>query len=325
MRALRYSYCGALAAVILQICFGVYAFAQKQTIQIVANTHTSSPTTQRDTSTVHDRSHDVTGLHQTSTITVTVRVPTSLDSARLILHRLRSALGSDSPDDRPDMQDELAATSNIDIAETIAASLIQETKFDNEDLKKIDRSNIIIGNQSRQNKLHLTSGNALFTPNRDITVLTEIGEIDIARGSTVFIMKSASGLVSVYDLHDTGNSKVVIRAGNNRLKLSPGMQITLCNSLDQFKQANLGYLIPHRKLQREVLSAGLNVYSGGFSIQCAIVRIQPLRNRLLSADKSNYKETNRLLKDFVILRDLSQGSPPFEIPNKVTPTKISQR
>ncbi len=299
------------------------AFADNKSITI----HTTTPARAPIRHTPVERGHTV---HRASIGIATLHVytkVTDLKSDSLFRHLLRQAVGADSPDSNPDAQQRTAAELNLDINETMTASLIRKDKFDLDqmaDIEDINEGHIVLGNLTKDNIFHLSSGNALFLPKRDIIVLTDLGEIHISAGSMVGILKPAPDIVSIYDLEDGGGKKVSIKVDNELLTLSPGKHMVLSKQVDEFEKVNPAHRIAYRRLEHKTLPDGIHVYTTEFSISSAVLHIKPLQNILLSDDKEDRKLTSRILKNFVILEDVFGGTEPYKMPASiVAPVKIS--
>jgi hypothetical protein len=278
-------------------------------------------------------------VHNVSTVTTTVRFPvrvdTRLDGTSTEVHDqqrtdsivrklLGSAPGSDSPDGTPGVESERAAASNLNLYEVIAASFIRSHQFDKERLKDLDTTEVVMGPQSHQNVFHLTHGNVLFAPKRDIEVLTDLGNIHIAAGSVVCVMKPTDGTVSIYDLDDSGKKRVAIQLANELLTLVPGKQLIITNQqAKQFSEVNPSPHIHFRKAVQTTTQSGLKVHTVEFSIPAAILTLKPLRKMLLSGDPADRKLTNRLIKTVVILEDLFTDSEPYRMCETPLVNKIS--
>lgn len=255
--------------------------------------------------------------HRSSVTVATLHLYGKVDDIRVdgaLRHLLKSAFNPDSPFDTPDVENLTAATVNLDIAENLAASLIQQAKFDDQQLKLLDQSYITIGNLSRQNILHMTKGNAIFAPEKNIIVLTDLAEIHIGSGSVVCLLKPAADIISVYDLHDSAKKKVYIKSKESIIRLSPGKQITLCQDAPEFEKVNPARRIAYRSLKKSTWQSRLTVYSTEFSVPSAILHIKPLQTILLSQDKKDKRFTDKLLKDYIIRENITEPSEPYKMP-----------
>jgi hypothetical protein len=304
------------------------------------STAARAATVSRDVSNRRDERtpQNVSVLHNVSTITTTVRIPVRIDSkgnldssqgtrdqrqSDLLAKLLSSAPSSDSPNSTPGIDAERAANSNLNLYEVIAASFIRGHQFDQESLKNLDTTEVVLGPQSHQNVFHLSQGNVLFAPKKDIEVLTNLGSIHIGAGSVVCVMKPSQETVSVYDLDDGANKKVTIHLADELLTLSPGKQLVVTNQSKQFSEVNPSPRIHYRKATRTTMASGLHVHSAQFSIPAAVLTIKPLRSMLLSNDIHDRKLTNRLLKDVVILEDLFNDPEPYRMCENPLMNKIS--
>ncbi len=299
----------------------------------VTSTKVVSKPTSTGTKEIGDRRTDATGLHKSSIPIATLHVYTKTDEMRndgmlRELFKLQSAVSADNPFSAAGIENERAGDINLAIAENLAASVIRKHSFDTEELDDLDKEYIVLGPNSHQNFFDLTSGNALFEPKKNIIVSTNLGEISIGAGSIVCILKPEPGVVSIYDLHDASGKNVCIKIGTEILTLSPGKQITLSNQTKEeleFEKITPARRIAYRKLQQSSLQSGTKVYSSEFSIPSAMLHIKPLQMMLLSDNKDDRKIADELIKDFVILDDLSAGSEQYKMPTKPEFTKISTK
>ncbi len=267
--------------------------------------------------------------HRASTGVATLHVYTKASDLRsdsLTRHLLKSAFGADSPDSNPDGQDRSAANLDLDVNETLIANLFRQHNFDPEQLLDIDKGNIVLGNLTRGNLFHLSMGNAPFIPKKDIVVQTDLAEIHVGAGSMVGVLKPGPGVVSIYDLEDTGNKKVSVKVGNESINLSPGKHLILSKEAGEFEKINPARRIAYRRPESKTLKCGLYAYTTEFSIASAVLHVKPLQNILLSDDPEDKKIAGRLLKDFVILGDVYSNTEPYKMPASiVTPLKISNK
>ena len=127
---------------------------------------------------------------------------------------------------------------NTGAEESIPASRIKEDCFNASQLEHIDVSNVISGPMSQDNLFHLSTGNALFTPKKDISVMTALAKVNIGSGSAVCILKPEPGVISIYNLHAGAGNKVSIEIGQKSFALAPGMQATVCYQVCNFESIN---------------------------------------------------------------------------------------
>lgn len=268
-------------------------------------------------------------IHRSSITIATLRGYTKVSDLKndsLIRRLLRDAFGADSPDSNPDAEERTAANLNLDVNETLTASLIRENKFDLEQMEDFEKENIILGNLTRDNIFHLSKGNALFIPRKDIIVMTDLAEVHIGADSIVGVLKPNVGVVSIYDLEDAGNKKVSVKVGSETIKLSPGKHLILSKGADEFEKINPAHRIAFRRLETKTLPSGIHAYTTEFSISSAVLHMKPLQNILLSNNPEDRKIAARLIKNFVILEDVYGDNEPYKMPASiVTPVKISNK
>ncbi len=205
------------------------------------------------------------------------------------------------------------SAANAGTEETIPASLIKEDSFDANQLDSIDLTHVIPGPLSQENLFHLSSGNALFTPKKDIAVLTALGKVNIGAGSIVCILKPEPGAISIYNLHAGNNNKVNIEIGQKSFALAPGMQATICYQVCEFGNINPAKRIAYRNLRERDLPAGIRLYSAEFSIPSAMSHIRPLQILLASNSKEDIKLADQLVKDSIVLDDLYNTAEPYSV------------
>ncbi len=261
-----------------------------------------------------NRRKGVSGLHQTSTFTATIR-PIQHILDQLLTHQLKdeSAPVSDSPDNTPDGNDNgQAARSNLNLVEQVGASLIRQCRFDRELLGKMELIDCATGPQSGGNIFDLASGNVIFAPCDDVNVLFGLGEMKIAAGSMVCIMKPNSNVVAIYDLDDRSDKRVRIKTASETIVLWPGRQVVLTDQPGKFDTINPGRRISYRGLRQRVIKETVTVYSAEFSISAAVLTIKPLSEMLFSDQKADLKSIGQILKDKVILDDVISNNDPFK-------------
>lgn len=267
------------------------------------------------------------GIHHASTTVATLRVYTKasdLKTDNIIRHELKSAFSADNPDSNPDVENEAAAL-NLNINETMIANLFRQEKFDLDQLDDMDKGNVLLGNLTRDNIVHLAKGNALFQPPKDITVITDIANIKIAGGSLVGVLRPNDDTVAVYDLEDPGANKVKVQFGKESLSLIPGKSVVVSKQPGDFEKITPARRIAYRSLASGKTESGLYVHTSDFSISSAILHMKPLQNILLSEEPEDKKIASRLLKNFVILQDVCTASEPYKMPVKHggSPLRIS--
>jgi len=204
-------------------------------------------------------------------------------------------------------------TVNTGSEEVIATSLIREDNFESDKLESIDLRHVGCGSLSQENTFHLTHGNALFTPKKDIVVLTAFGKIHIGSGSVVCILKPEAGVVSIYNLHSGNGKKVSLEIGQQSFALFPSVQATLCYQICDFASINPAKRIAYRNLKAKDLSSGMRLYSAEFSIPSAIEHIGTLRNMFSSNNKEDQKIADQIIKDYVIFEQLCDAGESYAV------------
>ena len=207
--------------------------------------------------------------------------------------------------------------------EGIAVSVIKQDNFDAEKLIAIDLSHVGCGPLSQENIFHLTCGNALFNPKKDIVVLTALAKISVASGSAVCVLKPEAGVISVYNLHSGNGKKVSVEIGGQAFVLSPGVHVTICYEGSDFATINPARRIAYRNLHAKDLPHGIRLYSTEFSIPSAIAHITPLQTMLSSNNKDEQKLAEQLLKNSVILDYVCDSDQPYTVAAEPQPRQLS--
>jgi len=210
-----------------------------------------------------------------------------------------------------------------DKGEGISISVIRQNDFDLDKLDSLDLSKVGCGPLSQRNTFHLTSGNALFNPKKDIIVLTNLAKISIGGGSAVCIFKPEAGVVSIYNLHCGGEKKVIVNVGAQAFKLSPGMQVTACYKSIAFDTIKPAAQIAYRNLNKRDLGQGICIYKAEFSIPSAIAHINSLKTMLSSRNKDEQKLADQLVKNSIVLDYMSDSNETYSLASKAKSTQVA--
>jgi hypothetical protein len=171
---------------------------------------------------------------------------------------------------------------------------------------------IVTGSGTSNNFFNLDVGNVVFRPTNNIVVGTHEGTVDISSGSIVFVMETGHD-VAVYNLHDTHAGGVKVNVGGKQITVSPGTSVVLTRQdKADFSKVNPGVTIGHRNPVPVAMGEGVKAYYSEFSITSALYTVAPLRQMLASKSSGDRKAAQRMLKNAVILSELSKSSSPFK-------------
>jgi hypothetical protein len=171
---------------------------------------------------------------------------------------------------------------------------------------------IVTGSGTGKNFFNLDVGNVVFRPTNNIVVGTHEGTVDISSGSIVFVMETGHD-VAVYNLHDTHAGGVKVNVGGKQITVSPGTSVVLTRQdKADFSKVNPGVTIGHRNPVPVPMGDGIKAYYSEFSITSALYTVAPLRQMLASKSSGDRKAAHRMLKNAVILSELSKSTSPFK-------------
>jgi hypothetical protein len=171
---------------------------------------------------------------------------------------------------------------------------------------------VITGSGTSNNYFNLDVGNVVFRPTNDIVVGTHEGNVSIASGSIVFVMETGHD-VAVYNLHDTKSGGVKISMGGKQVTVHPGTSVVLTRQdKADFSKVNPGVRIGHRNPVPVSMGEGVKAYYSEFSITSALYTVAPLKQMLASKSPADRKAAEHMLKNAVILSELSKSTSPFK-------------
>ncbi len=180
--------------------------------------------------------------------------------------------------------------------------------FDGAYVSQLTSHGIQSGSLTEGSHFDLNKGNILFSPNHDITVGTHEGIVHIAANSLVFVMETGND-VAVYNLHDDKKGGVTVHFGEKFITLTPGKQAVLTRkNTRELDSVNPGFGVGYRNPVWQEVSDGVTACVTEFSIPSAVVKIQPLRQLLLSKDPKARKIADSMLHDAVILFQVTSSS-----------------
>jgi hypothetical protein len=149
----------------------------------------------------------------------------------------------------------------------------------------------------------LSTGSTLVSADHAMTIETPFGQVKLAAGSVVLTVLNKDGL-AIYNVHDAHRDDVhVIVDGHSMpVPISHHLMITSGKS---YEDVNPIENITHRDMKSDALKGGLNVFRSQFSISSAISGVSALHDMLHSADPTERKMINRLVKDAAVLMQTS--------------------
>ncbi len=157
----------------------------------------------------------------------------------------------------------------------------------------------------------LSRGRTLFTPERDMEVVTPFGKLAIDADSVVLVSLSSNGL-AIYNLHDESKKSVRFTSANHTIALAPSQHITLSTHQHrEFGHANHIPSISHKSLTTHCLSNGYKLYQSQFSITSAFDGVRPVSELLKSENSEAVKLSRRLLKTCVVVETLARSQEPY--------------
>jgi len=212
----------------------------------------------------------------------------------------------------------------VPISQVIVATEVETDNFDSAFVSALTSQSpgTQIGSQTAGNYMELDMGTLLFAPKHDIVVKLVEGFLFIGAGSHVLVFESGMdrtgadphrGESAVYDLHDLYKGAVRVVANKKEIVLTPGKQVVLTKKLDaKFEDVNPGLKIAYRNVRSEDVGGGIKAFAADFSIPSAMTRVDPLRRYLASKQGKNRAVANQLLKNAVLMANMSGSSEPYK-------------
>jgi hypothetical protein len=177
--------------------------------------------------------------------------------------------------------------------------------FNANQLKGLINQGVKLGSKSSGNFLDLVSGNILIMPEADTKVQTHAGIIDIPKGAIALVVDTDES-VTVYDLHDSQARSIKVTVNNKDFVLSPGKELLLTNDKTaSFESLDPDGSIGHRNIQSKNIDENTKSYICDFSITSSLMNNPNMHSLLISSDKSERKAASKLIKNAVILADLT--------------------
>lgn len=179
--------------------------------------------------------------------------------------------------------------------------------FSPETLATLEAAGVKFGESSKGNFLDLIKGYVLFLPQKEIKVQTREGLVTVPAGAACWIMETGAD-VAIFDFHDSQRTGPVrVEANNKPFVLAPGMQVLLTrNSKESFNQLNpANGAIGYRNLRQGDVGNGIKAFICDFAIPHGVNNVEVIRKLLHSKDQTHQKSVNRMLKNALILADLT--------------------
>ena len=214
-----------------------------------------------------------------------------------------------------DLTGQLATTTNLNVgtetSEQIQVGIPGVASSGNTTVAELQNQGAHIGVGSTESFVILNQGNILFQPNHDITVQVQEGHVFIPDGAVAFVIETGHD-VAVFDMHDGKKGPVRVRAGKQMITLSPGKQLVLTRQLEaDFDAINPEKLIAHRNVQTVAITEGIRIYSADFSLPSMMMNVSPIKRMLASDNPAERRQARKLLKNAVVLAQLSGQKGPY--------------
>lgn len=147
----------------------------------------------------------------------------------------------------------------------------------------------------------LSGMSRLFAPSQTTDVKTEFGTVTVHPGAIVVIAGTDKAAV-VYNLHEAKTGDVVVNAGTRHIPVRMGEHTAVTDSsVRMYTGINPPTGVTHREIERGDLGNGFAVFSSEFSIVSALNNLKAVSALKNSANPSERRLYQRLLKDAAIL------------------------
>lgn len=197
----------------------------------------------------------------------------------------------------------LAQPRSLPHIKAIPGATIHRSNFDSEEVSRLAKEGILIGSNSFGQQINLISGNVLISPDKDTIISAAGAEIQLAAGSSAFIVNNTDGL-TIYDLHQTRAKQIAIKFAGNKFIVEPGQLLILTkhNVVDFQTLKTNCRRVPYTNAKSAVSAeAPMNIFLGQFSLIAALVNIAPLKHVIQSNNIQDKKLLDRLVRDAVML------------------------
>jgi len=208
--------------------------------------------------------------------------------------------------------EELVRKARVGSRMLINGQTTYKSSFSKEDIARLAEDGIVLLGDTSGNSFGLEQGNMVFAPAQDIVVHAGESTVIVPAGAVVFVMKTADDL-AVFDLHQRKESAVHIVADKKLITLDPGRLVVLSKqSVRDFERTVGPYRwIGYRNPREEDINSELKAFGMDFSIPSAITNVIPLKNMLASDNRLDRVTIEKVLKNSVLLGELTNGAGPF--------------
>ena len=139
------------------------------------------------------------------------------------------------------------------------------------DLGALMNQGIDVSRGPSDGSLVLRNGNVLFIAREPVTVITDLGKIQINPGNIVFVM-AESGKVTAFNMHDEFHNSPIVSIGEKSSEFGLGQEIMLSVGHASFDEK-----IAHRQDELLYKDGGVELQSAQFSWTSAIGSISSLK------------------------------------------------
>jgi hypothetical protein len=155
----------------------------------------------------------------------------------------------------------------------------------------------------------LRRGALLLAPDKDASVDTAFGQINVAAGAVALVISTPYG-TAVYNIDDAKSGSVVIKVGSDVITLAPGRHTTITShQIADFYTANLAPTFVYRNVSAKPIAASnLQAFSGEFSVPHAFARVKQLRELVNSSNPRARKLAGHMIKTSAIMSQMAQTS-----------------
>jgi hypothetical protein len=159
----------------------------------------------------------------------------------------------------------------------------------------------------------LERGPLLLLPEKNMTVDTPFGTVDVAANAAALIIVTSDGL-AVYNLHDGHSNAVVVKHSAGAVAVNPGRTAVLTRtSALSFADVNPAPFVSYRRVGSKDLSAGLKLYQSEFDL-LSMMRGLPQLSHLLKSDSVRTRRTMaNIMKTAAILMQVNSGGEAYNM------------
>jgi hypothetical protein len=203
--------------------------------------------------------------------------------------------------------------SNSTLPRTWSSSASYASSFDGTEINRLESSGILCGPETAGNHIQLVKGSILFAPSNDIVVGLREGKLSIPAGAILLVDSSEKGS-TVFCLHQYPVRAAKIISEKRKISLTPGLVVVLTDS----KGSNLDDVAPalrfvaYRNAGSDMVGSHIKAFFADFSIQSALTSVAPLRSMFNSANPTDRRRIDNILKNATILSDLDNVGRPYQ-------------